>query len=124
MERIISAQGGDPNVVRNPALLPRAPEVLDLPAPKSGYVASIDAREVGLAAIALGAGRTRADQEVDPAVGIEMLAKPGDGVKKGAPLARLHVRSAAPEVAERVLAAFRIAAKPPRATPLVLDRIT
>jgi pyrimidine-nucleoside phosphorylase len=123
MERMIRAQGGDGDVVHDRALLPRAPLELEVLAPSTGYVGSIDAREIGLAAVALGAGRTRADQPVDPAVGIELLAKPGDPVKKGAPLARLHVRTPAPHVADQVLAAYHVTPRRPRPTPLVLERI-
>ena len=123
MERIIRAQGGDPAVVSNPHLLPRAPLELDVRSTRAGYVAAIDAREVGLAAVALGAGRTRADQPVDLAVGIEILAKPGESVKKGTPLARLHLRAEAPDVADQVLRAFRVAPRRPRRTPIVLERI-
>jgi pyrimidine-nucleoside phosphorylase len=123
MERMIRAQGGDPAVVSNPDLLPRAPLVADVRSPKSGYVTAIDARDVGLLAVALGAGRTRADAVVDPAVGIEFVAKPGDPVKRGAVLARLHLRAPSEDFEHRALAAFRIGPRPPRRTPLVLERI-
>src|SRR5262249_4350381 len=121
--RIVRAQGGDGDVVSNPALLPRAPLEIEVVTPKSGYVGSIDAREIGLAAVELGAGRRRTDHFVDLAVGIELLAKPGDSVKKGAPLARLHARVAAPQVADQVLGAFRITRRRPRRVPIVLERI-
>jgi pyrimidine-nucleoside phosphorylase len=123
MERIVRAHGGDADVVKNRALLPRAALEEQVVAPTSGYVGSIDAREIGLAAVALGAGRRRTDHPIDLTVGIELLAKPGDSVKKGTPLARLHVRAPAPDVADQVLAAFRITPRRPRATPIVLERI-
>jgi pyrimidine-nucleoside phosphorylase len=124
MQRMIRAQGGDPAVVDNPALLPRAPLVLDVRSPRSGYITAIDAREIGLLAVALGAGRTRADQPVDPAVGIELVAKPGDPVKKGAALARLHLRNPSEEFEQSALAAFRFGARSPRPQNLVLERIS
>jgi pyrimidine-nucleoside phosphorylase len=123
MERIVRAQGGDPDVVANPALLPRAPLEVELRSKTSGFVDTIDAREIGLASVALGAGRTRADQPIDLAVGIEILAKPGDAVNKGTPLARLHVRAPADDVADRVLGAFRFTQRRPRPVPIVLERI-
>jgi pyrimidine-nucleoside phosphorylase len=123
MEKIVRAQGGDADVVSNHALLPRAPLEVDVVTKKSGFVGAIDAREIGLAAVELGAGRRRTDQPVDPAVGIELLAKPGDAVKKGQPLARLHLRAPAPHVADQVLAAFRVTRRRPRRTPIVLERI-
>ena len=123
MERIIEAQGGDPRVVQNPALLPAAPLVVEVLSPRAGFVTGIDALEVGLSAMALGAGRLRADQAIDPAVGIEILAKPGDAVTQGMPIARLYMRRASPEAEHRLVQAFRIDSRRPRPRPLVLDRI-
>ena len=73
----------------------------------------------------MGAGRTRADQKVDPGVGIYVLAKPGAPVTKGQPLARLRVRKKADAaaIAERVRAAFVLGDAPPAVRPLVLGRI-
>jgi pyrimidine-nucleoside phosphorylase len=98
---------------------------LELLAPAAGFVVGIDPLEIGLSAVAMGAGRTRADQAVDPAVGIELLAKRGERVAKGAPIARLHVRTAesAAQVTDRVQRAFRIGARAPRAIPLVLGKV-
>jgi pyrimidine-nucleoside phosphorylase len=123
MERMISAQGGNPAVVSDPGLLPTAPHRIEVTAARSGFVTRIDAREIGLAAVSLGAGRSRADQQVDPAVGIEILKKPGDRVKQGTPLAQLHTRGPAPDVAARALASFSVGPRQPSAVPLVLDRI-
>jgi pyrimidine-nucleoside phosphorylase len=124
-ERMIEAQGGDPAVVEDPSRLPRAPEVVLVQAEVDGFVAEICPLEIGLTAVAMGAGRTRADQAVDHAVGIEILAPRGAGVRRGEPLARLHVRrqSDAAAVAVRVASAFRISSDPPPVPPLVLGRI-
>jgi pyrimidine-nucleoside phosphorylase len=124
MERIIEAQGGDRRVVEDPSLLPAAPLIVDVPAPRSGFVAAIDTLEVGLTSVALGAGRVRADQEIDPAVGIELVAKPGASVTKGMPLARLHLRTASPAAEQRLAQAFRIDSSRPRPRQLVIERIT
>jgi pyrimidine-nucleoside phosphorylase len=123
MKRMIEAQGGNPAVVSDPSVLPTAPERIDVRAPRAGFVRQIDAREIGLAAVSLGAGRSRADQKVDPAVGIEILKKPGDRVSRGEPLARLHTHGPAPEAASRVLESFAVGPTRPRPIPLVLDRI-
>ena len=77
----------------SPTRLPRAPERLLVAAPRAGVVRACDPLELGRVALALGAGRSRADQRIDPAVGIELVAKRGDRVVKGAPLAFLHARS-------------------------------
>ncbi|WP_272425300.1 thymidine phosphorylase [Polyangium jinanense] len=124
-ERMIEAQGGDPAVVEDPRCLPRAPETVLVPSDADGFVAAIDPLEIGLAAVAMGAGRTRADQKVDHAVGIEILAPRGAGVRRGEPLACLHVRSAAAAeaVADRVQSAFRVSSAPEASPPLLLGRI-
>jgi len=124
MERLIAAQGGDPAVVSNPSLLPNAPMTIDVHTKSAGFVSSIDAREIGSAALTMGAGRLRAEDTIDPAVGIEILAKPGDPIARGAPLARLHAHAPSPQIASRVLAAFRVTPRPPRLRPLILERIT
>ncbi len=125
-ERMIEAQGGDPAVVEDPLRLPRAPEAVLVPSEADGFVAAIDPLEIGLTAVAMGAGRTRADQQVDHAVGIEILAPRGAGVRRGEPLARLHVRTpaAAEAVLSRVQNAFRVSSAPEPSPPLVLGRIT
>ena len=124
-ERMIEAQGGDPRVVEDRSRLEVAPEEVPVLAPRDGFVLRADALAIGLAAVAMGAGRTRADQAVDHAVGILVDRKPGQRVSRGEPLARLRVRraAAASALVERVLAAFVIGDEAPRTRPLVLDRI-
>ncbi|MEZ4221177.1 MAG: thymidine phosphorylase [Polyangiaceae bacterium] len=123
---MVAAQGGDRRAVLDPSRLPRAKKQLPVASSHSGYVAECDCLELGLAAVAMGAGRTRADQKVDPAVGIELLKKPGDRVKRGDVLALLHLRSAsgAKDHIKRVQAAFRIGKTAPKAHSLLLERIT
>jgi pyrimidine-nucleoside phosphorylase len=125
MERMIAAQGGDEGVVADPARLAIAPCASPVPAPVDGWVTSADALEIGLAAVAMGAGRTRADQAVDPAVGILVHKKPGVAVKRGEPLATVYVRAPADaaRVADRVAAAFEIADAPPEVPGLVIGRV-
>ncbi|MBK7579155.1 MAG: thymidine phosphorylase [Myxococcales bacterium] len=124
--RMVKAQGGDPRVVLDPSRLPRAKLKLEVPAPTTGFVVATDALELGLTAVALGAGRTRADQKVDPAVGIELCAKPGDRVEKGTPLALLHLanKKNAPALIERTARAFTLGRRAPTPRPLVLERIS
>ena len=131
-ERMIEAQGGDPRVVADRARLAVAPYETVIESPSDGVVTRVDALEVGLASVAMGAGRTRSDQAIDPAVGILVEKKPGDRVGRGEPLARIFLRSLRANddsgIAERVRAAFTVESGgaetkvPPR--PLVLDRIT
>jgi pyrimidine-nucleoside phosphorylase len=122
---LISAQGGDPRVTENPALLPSAPVRQPVPAVAPGYVARADALEIALAGKALGAGRDRKDAPIDLAVGVVLAKKIGDRVQAGEPLAVIHARSAddAANVAGRVAAAFTVAERAlPR--PLLLRRVT
>ena len=125
-ERMIEAQGGDPHVVADRELLEVAAEEVVVGAPEGGFVTRVDALGIGLAAVAMGAGRTRADQSVDHAVGILVEAKPGTRVGRGEPMARLRVRRRgdAGEIVERVRAAFTVGATPPAERPLVLGRIS
>jgi pyrimidine-nucleoside phosphorylase len=125
-ERMIEAQGGDPRVVADPSRLKVAPVEVVVAAERGGVVTGIDALAVGLAAVAMGAGRTRADAKVDHAVGISVVAKPGAEVGKGDALARLHVHRAedAAAIAERVRGAFTVSPGPkPPVQPLVRGRL-
>ena len=124
MEKMVEAQGGDAKVVANPSLLVVAKVVVEVRAPRGGFVTGIDALTVGLTGVAMGAGRTRADQKVDPAVGISIDAKPGDAVQVGQVVARLYVHSANDGLAERLASAFTYGDAAPATEPLVLTRIT
>ena len=125
-ERMIEAQGGDPRVVAKRELLEVAAEEVIVAAPADGFVVEVDPMAIGLAAVAMGAGRTRADQRVDHAVGILVEAKPGARVSRAQPLARLRVRHQrdAGAILDRVSAAFTLGDMPPPARPLVRGRIS
>ncbi len=82
---MVRAQGGDPD-----APLPRAAYTQVLPAPASGWLTSLDALAVGIAAWRLGAGRARKEDDVSASAGIICLAKPGDRVQAGQPLLELR----------------------------------
>ena len=90
--RIIEIQGGDPRVVDDYDRLPHVDDRHLVSACRDGYVASIDAELVGRASVALGAGRDRVEDAVDPAVGIRVIAKPGDAVRAGDAVLELHYR--------------------------------
>ncbi|MEN3009994.1 MAG: thymidine phosphorylase [Candidatus Bipolaricaulaceae bacterium] len=122
---LVAAQGGDVRAVEEPERLPRAAQVVEIPASQSGYVQAIRARAIGQACGLLGAGREVKGQRVDPAAGVELLVKVGAEVEKGQPLARLHVGRSErlPEAQKRVEEAFRIGPTPPPPSPLILDRI-
>jgi pyrimidine-nucleoside phosphorylase len=123
--KMVAAHGGDTRVVEKPSLLPAAKHRLAIRAKSSGVVTYADPLELGLVSVALGAGRTRADQKVDPAAGIELLRVVGERVERGEPLALLHARTSSltRAVAKRAEAAFRVGKRATR-EPLVLARLS
>jgi pyrimidine-nucleoside phosphorylase len=124
--RIVERQGGNPDVLDDPALLPQAAECELFTALRAGVVSRVEPRVVGRGIIALGGGRTTIADTVDPAVGFVITAKPGDWVESGEPLASVYARDRAG--IERGRAALRAAiviadeAEPP--LPLVSHRVT
>ncbi|WP_027093711.1 pyrimidine-nucleoside phosphorylase [Cohnella thermotolerans] len=122
LAQLIAAQGGDPAVAERPELLPQAAARVRVAADADGYVHGIDAEAIGVAAMRLGAGRATKDDAIDYAVGIELVAKRGDRVRRGDPLAVLHVRAedeAAAAASEQVRSAYALEAEPPARQPLV-----
>jgi thymidine phosphorylase len=106
--QLVVAHGGDPRVCDDPeAVLPRAPVIVPLAAWTSGIVSRMDALQVGLAAVRLGAGRNRAEDKVDPRVGFVLAKKPGDPVVQGDPL--VYVHAADTVTAQAALADLRAA---------------
>jgi thymidine phosphorylase len=122
--RLIEAQGGDARVVDKTDLLPRASIQLPVPAPREGLIAGMNCLEIGLASVALGAGRLRLDDRIDPAVGIVFARKDGDRVRTGEPIAIVHAndRGKGEACAQRVAAAVTIA-DTFRRLPLILERL-
>ena len=121
---IVAAQGGDVQAIDQPSRLPRAPQVVPVPAPRAGFVHGIDAYALGELVVHLGGGRTRKEDVIDPAVGVVLAKKTGDPVAAGEPLAHLHVRdSTATDALRTLAAAYRIEAGAPTATQLVLERL-
>ncbi len=121
---LIEAQGGDARVVDDPDRLPAAAETLEIAAEAAGAVAAIEARAVGVGALLLGAGRRRVDDEIDPAVGVEICAHVGDRVEPGAPLARLHHNGrGVDEATGLVRGAFTVANSASRPTTRIIEVI-
>lgn len=88
---MIAAQGGDPRVTEDTALLPHAPKRIELRADKDGWLGSIVTSDVGNAAKLLGAGRERKTDELDLSVGLIMRKRVGDRLRRGDVIAELHV---------------------------------
>ncbi len=122
---IVEAQGGDRRAILEQRL-PTVPTSSVVIAARAGRVQAIQAEEIGLAALALGAGRAKKEDAIDPAVGIELLRKVGDEVGRGEPIAALHHRDdrGLEEARRRVERAYRIGdepAKPKGERPLVIE---
>ncbi len=117
--RMVEAQGGDPRVVDDPGLLPHAPERTVITADRSGWVAELDALEIGLACVELGAGRRKVEDRVDHRVGVVLGCKVGDRVERGDPLLEVHHASGAEAAIARLRRAVKITAEPAHAGPLV-----
>ncbi len=125
--RMVSAQGGDPGFVASGRGLPAAPLQRPVLAARAGVVAAVEPRELGYALVALGGGRTRQDQEIDPRAGFRLEVQVGQEVEEGRPLAVVHGagedRIAAAERA--VAGAFRIAESADTdGLPLILERLS
>jgi pyrimidine-nucleoside phosphorylase len=122
---LVEAQGGDPRCIEDPTRLPRPNAVRELRADRSGYLASLDAEAVGLAAVELGAGRARKEDKVDPAAGLLLRKRVGDDVRAGEVLAELHARDGErlEAGAMRLRTAALIDASPPAPRALLIDRI-
>jgi pyrimidine-nucleoside phosphorylase len=106
--QFVAAQGGDPRQIDDPDLLPRARWVEPLLSSRSGYLAAIDAREVGLAMLDLGGGRAKKGDPIDHAVGVVLSAKVGDWVERDQPLLVIHANDAVrlQEARARLLRAY------------------
>lgn len=125
LREIIKAQGGDESIVDDTAALFTAPVQHDVVCEQSGWIAEIDGYAIGLATMALGAGRRQKDDHIDLGVGIVLDKKVGDPVKQGERLAVVHASS--PGDAEMAARAIRqavcISDGPVTRPPLLLARL-
>jgi pyrimidine-nucleoside phosphorylase len=122
----IAGQGGDLAYIDDPALLPRATLIEDLPSPHSGYVVGLDAMEVGLTAALLGGGRARKGDPIDHAVGVVLAKKIGDYVEKGEPLLTIHANDERKlaDARRRLLDAYSWSDEPVERPPLIHEIIS
>jgi pyrimidine-nucleoside phosphorylase len=121
---IVAAQGGDVRMVDDPARLPAASRQEPLPSPRGGWVRDVDARRVAAATFRLGAGRARAEDRIDPAVGIDRLVKIGERVAPGGALCVIHANDGEAAAAARTLLAEAIVVgDEPGTAPALIDEI-
>ena len=120
-KQMVAAQGGDVRYIENPALFPATALAVEVCAPQPGYIAKMNAENIGKTAALLGAGREKIEDSIDMSAGIVLHAKTGDFVKEGAPLATLYtnretVKSAA---CKQFLNAVSFSDAPPQKRALI-----
>jgi thymidine phosphorylase len=125
-QRIIEAQGGNPSVVDDPAILPQSKEVELYVASRRGFIARVEPRAIGRGIAALGGGRTKMDDKLDLSVGFVITARQGDWVEQGEPLATIFARDRSGVESGRATlrAAIAVADEAGPPLPLVSHRVT
>ncbi len=117
----VKAQGGDERVLLNPELLPSAKYTMQVKSETSGYVTAMNASEIGISAMLLGAGRVSKEDKIDFSAGVVLSKKVGDRVEKGECLATLYTNweDKLKEAAERFLSAVSLGENKPSEKPLI-----
>jgi pyrimidine-nucleoside phosphorylase len=125
-QQVVEAQGGNPAVVDDPAILPQAGECEIFHAPRRGFVARVEPRTVGRAVVAIGGGRVTLEDELDSAAGFVITARPGQWVESGEPVATVFAATSVGIAAGRAALrqAIVIADEAELPLPLVSHRVT
>jgi len=125
-KELVAAQGGDVGVVDNPDLLPDAKFSQDFKNKTEGYITELNALNIGLASVKLGAGRETKESSIDFGAGILLKKKIGDYVKKDEVLATLYSNNPANFAKAEVIMelAYKIGKEQPEPQPLILKTMT
>jgi thymidine phosphorylase len=118
--QFVRAQGGDAGALED---LPVSTEVDEVRSPRDGYVARFAASGIGSAALALGAGRAKKGDEIDPGSGIEVLVRAGDHTRQNQPVARLYGEREMERARRLVLEALELSDEPVEHPPAILDSL-
>lgn len=120
--QVVERQGGDVSLLEDPDRRKGYEPAGTVEAPLDGYVADLDAMSVGRTATAMGSGRTKKEDAVDPLAGIILNKTVGDAVRTGDTLATLYTRRTdnVPDYAARIADAYTIGAGPPSTRSTVL----
>jgi pyrimidine-nucleoside phosphorylase len=123
--QLVKRQGGDTSFIEHPGKYPPSKYSQKINCPLSGFVTAIDSLELGFTSIALGAGRTKVDDVIDPKAGIVLTKKVGDAVNAGDTVAILYTgnKNAIETSAERIEKAFVIGPAKPKPSPLVISQV-
>ena len=124
-KELIEAQGGDSSYIDDPEKFPTAKHIRKLPAPKRGYVHTINAGMIARGVQMLGANREGRRKHVDPSVGVSGIKKVGTQVKQGEPLMMIHYNDDAKleSTLEYFKQAYRLAPKRPNPPQLIVERV-
>jgi pyrimidine-nucleoside phosphorylase len=124
--RMVAQQGGDPRVVDDYSCLPSAPHELTITAEANGVLHALDAEAIGVASMRLGGGRMRAEDVIDPGVGVKLLAKPGESVRFGQPLFVVRYRKGEllADSVNLLKTAFTLSDEPFTHRPLVWEQLS
>jgi len=125
--KMIRGLGGPSDLLENPdQFFPSAPVVLEVKSSEAGFVSRMDTRDLGLAVVALGGGRTRVEDTIDHSVGIIFQAAIGDKISTGQTLAIIHAAnsSKAEAAAKAVLCHIHLTPTPPKSFPVILETIS
>jgi pyrimidine-nucleoside phosphorylase len=122
---VVAAQHGDPRALDDMDLLPAAPDRHLFTASREGFITGMDSEAVGMAAVDLGAGRARAEDPVDPAVGFRVLRKTADHVLAGEPVMEVHHRGGRglESCLRRLAAAITVGEQKPHRPDLLVERL-
>ncbi|MGA2713082.1 MAG: thymidine phosphorylase [Bryobacteraceae bacterium] len=125
-KQVVEAQGGNPQALDRFELLPNATGMREILSPRSGFVSAIKAEDIGRASAMMGAGRSRKEDVIDPAVGVILEVKAGEKVESGSVLCRLYYTSEEnlDEAADLVEDAFRISGARPEERELILEVVS
>jgi thymidine phosphorylase len=118
--QFVMAQGGDAEALED---LPVSTEVDEVRSPRGGYVARFAASGIASAALALGAGRAKKGDEIDPGSGIEVLVRAGDHIQQDQPIARLYGEREVERAGRLVLEALELSDEPVERPPAILDSL-
>jgi pyrimidine-nucleoside phosphorylase len=122
---LVSHQGGDLKYIENPDQYPYPKHSVEILSDADGYVESINALEIGLACIDLGAGRKKIRDKIDPNAGVVFKKKIGDPIQRGERVATIYAdrREGISSAKSRIEGAIRYSASRPQARPLILSKI-
>ena len=125
LRSMLEEMGGDVRYVDDPNLLVRTKRIVPIYTDRTGYIKKLDAKSIGLAALLLGAGREKAGDTVDPAVGILMKKRCGDRIEKDEPIAYMYVNDETnlDEAVSKLVNAVSVADEKPEDEALVYDII-